>query len=191
MTLVIMTLVIMTLVIMTLVIMGFLFGSTGGRELAAARNATTASLGRGRPRPRTGAAGLRLALSQIGELRRRVAADDDRDVTCALADAAGAATRPWPESLHGRALVGVTRRHVELLGRDVVVVLRVRHRRIEALTNDLGHRALGELEDFAGPAVRQVADEVEHLARLVRRDVRVADGCPGAGPLVGLVAEGH
>jgi hypothetical protein len=182
--------VIVTLVVVIVIVRLFL-GGAGGRELTAGGHATTTGLGGGGTRAGAGPTGLRLARPEVAELRRRVAADDHRDVAGALADAARAAASTGPEALHRGALVGVARRHEELLGRDVVVVLRVGHGRVEALADDDGHGAVGELEHLAGLAVGQVADEVEHLAGLVCRHVRVLDRRTGAGTLVGLVAERH
>ena len=190
-TLVVVTLVVVTLVVVTLVVLRFFFCGTARGQLAAGGHPTAARLGSSSARAGPCATRLRLACPEIGQLSRREPADDDRDVACALADAARAAAGPGAEPLHRGALVGVARRHEEFLCGDVVVVLCVGHGRIEALANDDRNGAVGELEDLAGLAVRLVADQVEHLTRLVGRDVRVLYRRPRTWTLVGLVTKSH
>src|SRR5690606_33281400 len=142
---------------------------------ALARAGVTGGVGRG---------------AHAGDLVGRQAADDDRDVAGALADAGGAAPGPGAPALQGGALVGIARRHVQLVGGDLVVVLGVGDGRVEDLADDVGRVALAEREDLVGLGDGRAADEVEHDPRLVRRQAGVAVLGPGARTLVGLEA-GH
>ena len=110
------------------------------------------------------------------ELVLVVAGDDQRDVRRALADpevpAAGARLAP----LAGRAFVGERDRDVQLVGRQLEVVLGVRDRGLEHLQDVVGRVLLAELQRALGVVDREAAHEVEHLPDLVRRDVLVARG---------------
>src|SRR5690606_12885307 len=110
-----------------------------------------------------------LTLEHLGRHR----AHDDGDVAGALADAGGASPGTGTPAVQRAALVGVAGRHVEGLGVDLVVVLGVGHRGVEALADDLGRGALGVGEHVAGLGHRLVADEVEHGAGLGGRHAHV------------------
>ena len=81
-----------------------------------------------------GADRLHAAAAQL-ELIGRQPAHDDGDVAGPLADARGLPTGPGTPALHGRALVGVAGRDVELLGTLLVVVGRVGHGRRQDLAD--------------------------------------------------------
>ena len=151
-----------------------------------ARRASAASR-RTPPRPTAASVRARRCSSFVGVH----AAHDDRDVAGALADAGGAATGTGAPALERGALVGVAGRHVELVGVDLVVLLGVGHGGGEHLADVGGDGAVGELEDAVGVVDVEAADEVEHLTGLVGGHAEVAHLGAGAGPLVGLGAEGH
>ena len=131
-----------------------------------------------------------LALTKIGEHGLLIAAHDDRDVAGALQYLRGASTCTGAPALQRRALVGVTGRHEELLGRDVVVVLSVGHCRIQALADHLGYRSLREGQNLGRTTVGLAPDEVEHRTGLARRHADVLDDRTRPGALIGLQA-GH
>ncbi len=81
--------------------------------------------------------------------------------------------------------------NVQLLGIDQIVVRSVRGGGREALADDDGSVALAELQDLVGLLHLPAADEIEHLARLVRGHAHVANLGARARPLVGLHAECH
>ena len=131
-----------------------------------------------------------LALTQIGERGVVVAAHDNRDVAGALQDLRGASTCTRAPALQRRALVGVARRHEELFGRNVVVVLGVGHCGIQALADHLGHRSLGEGKDLGRTTVGLAPHEVQHGTGLARRHTDVFHDRTRPRTLVGLQA-GH
>src|SRR5690606_9470343 len=130
-----------------------------------------------------GARGAALGLDPLLHLGRH-RAHLDGDVAHPLADAGGAPAGPRAPALEGRALVGVAGRDVEGVAVQLVVVLGVGDRRVEAPGDDLGGGALGEPQHVRGLVHRQAPDEVEDLAGLVGGHADVADPGTGGGPLL-------
>ena len=175
----------MVVVVLRLGRLGCLGGSSGVGPLAAAGDACAACLGAGPGGP-AGSRGCLLPVAPLLELVGRHAADDDRDVSGALADARRSPPGAWPPALERRALVGEARRDVELVLVLLVVVHGVGRGRVEQLGDLARHGSLGVLEHGAGFVDRQAADEVEDLAGLVGRHPQELDARPGARLLVGL-----
>src|SRR4051794_14125502 len=97
-------------------------------------------------------------------------------MTGALVDAGGPAERARPIALDGRALVDVGGADPKLVGRELVVGLRVGNRGVEKLEDVLGYRPRAEIEDSPRLLDRLAADMAHHEAGLARRATHV----PGA-----------
>src|SRR5881409_2240543 len=150
-------------------------------------------LGRGRPggRPprggRRGGGGCRRR-RRAGRARGRDAqgavglvADADGEVAGAVLDEEGAPHRARLHALHRGAAVGDGLHHAQVVEvADLVVVLRVRHRRAQHLFDETRGRARRVLQRGQGVAHRLAADLVEDEPRLPRGDAHE----PGAGDSV-------
>src|SRR5690606_1241065 len=173
--------------------LGALVGAAlGGGLLGLGRHLLAAAAGDAGParltpaaagRALAGARGAALGLDPLLHLGRH-RAHLDGDVAHPLADAGGAPAGPRAPALEGRALVGVAGRDVEGVAVQLVVVLGVGDRRVEAPGDDLGGGALGEPQHVRGLVHRQAPDEVEDLAGLVGGHADVADPGTGGGPLL-------
>src|SRR5918999_5388143 len=89
----------------------------------------------------------------------------DSHVARALADAGGPPERARPVALDRRALVHVDPADLELVGDELVVVLRVGDRRVEKLQHVPGGRPWGVDEYGTGIVHRLAADVVDHETR--------------------------
>src|SRR2546428_413648 len=154
-------------------------------------------LGRGRPggrRPRggRGGGGGRRRRRRADRARGRDAqgaaglvADADGEVAGAVLDEEGASHRARLHALHRGAAVGDRLHHAQVVEvADLVVVLRVRHRRAQHLFDETRGRARGVLQRGQGVAHRLAADLVEDEPRLPRGDAHE----PGAGDSVHRLA---
>ena len=145
-----------------------------GRARAGARPAH--ALGAAALRGGRAAAARLVAAAALLELVGLVAGEDDRHVRRALAHPEVTTAGARLARLAGRAFVAPDARDEQLVGRELLVVLGVRDRRVEQLQHVVGRVLLAELEHADRVVDRQAAHEVEHLADLVRRDRQVADG---------------
>src|SRR6478735_10279484 len=102
--------------------------------------------------------------------------DDDGDVGHGLVDREGPALRAWLEALDGRTLVGDGIDDEQVLGRQVVVVLRVGRRALE----HAGHVGRGllrhEPQQGGGLLDRLALDRLGHEASLAGRGSEVLGG---------------
>src|SRR3712207_5262202 len=106
--------------------------------------------------------------------------DRDGDVAGALADPVRPALRPRPEPLQRRTLVDVRLADEQRVGVQPLVVLRVGDGAGEHLVDLLARGLRSELQHREGLLRGQTADEVDHPARLVRRDAHVTRNRPRA-----------
>ena len=90
------------------------------------------------------------------------------------------ALRPRPEPLHRRALVDERLADEQRIGVQPLVVLRVGDRAREHLVHLLARGLRRELQHRERLLRGQAADEVDHAARLHRRDAYVPRNRPGA-----------
>ncbi len=139
------------------------------------------------PSPRRLAACRRRGLGRLGgrgllgrTRRRRDRLDRDRDVAGALADPVRPTLRPRPEPLQRRALVDERLADEQRVGVQPLVVLGVGDRAREHLVDLLARRLRRELQHRERLLRGQTADEVDHTARLVRRDAHVTRNRPRA-----------
>ena len=98
----------------------------------------------------------------------------------ALADPVRPALRPRPEPLQRRALVDERLGDEQRVGVQPLVVLGVRDRAGEHLVDLLARRLRRELQHRESLLRGQTADEVDHTARLRRRDAHVPRNRPRA-----------
>ena len=113
-----------------------------------------------------------VAPTPLLELVGVVAGEDDRHVRGALAHPEVAAAGARLARLARRALVAPDAREVQLVGRELLVVLGVGDGGVEQLQHAVGRVLLAELEHADRVVDRKAAHEVEHLADLVGRDRR-------------------
>src|SRR5437588_8386721 len=109
----------------------------------------------------------------------------DRHVARPLANPGGSPERPRTVALECRPLVDVGLSHRELVGDELVVVLRVGDGRVEQLQNVPGRRARGVRQYGTRLVDRLAANVVDHEPRLARGAADVLRPRPDGDGAVG------
>ena len=168
---------VVVVVVVVIVVVIVRLGRRGARRDPAATREPAPAV-----RRRTRSRG-RLARGARHQVFLGVAGHDDGDVAGALADPRAPTAGTGPVALGRRALVGPGAGDEQLVGREVVVVLRVRDRGVQELRDLFGRAPLAEPQHLARVVDVQATDEAEHLPDLGGRRARVLEGraCLGHG----------